>query len=99
MDAPKFDDLPGLVLELSQHVRELQAIVNEKLTAPDGYKPDITMNAEEVAEYMKCTVDNVHKKRRSGKLPSHQLDGVVYFIQREIDEATRVKVHKKQFFK
>ncbi len=99
MAQPMFEELPALVVKLTEKVEELRTIVNEKLTTPEGHRPDVTMTAEEVAAFMKCSVDNVHKKRRAGKLPSHQLDGKVFFIQREIEEATKVKPIKKQFFK
>lgn len=90
--------MPELVLNLSKQIEELKEIIEKKLQAPDGYEPDITMTAAEVAKYMGCTVDNVHKKRKSGHLPYHQTGKVVFFKKKDIDQATRVKPYKQRFF-
>lgn len=84
---------------MASEISELRSIVKEKLQAPEGYEPDITMTAAEVAKYMGCTVDNVHKKRKSGHLPYHQTGKVVFFKKKDIDQATRVKPYKTKFFK
>lgn len=84
---------------LSEEVKELRSIINDKLSAPAGYEPEITMSPQQAAEYLGCTVSNVHQKKNSGSLPYHQIGKTVFFKKSEIDEATKVKPHKKQFFK
>lgn len=99
MERIPFDDLPTHVALLSREIAELKAKVAEKLTTPDGYEPDVTMDAQQVAEYLHCTVDNVYKKARTGKLPHHRSGKLIFFKKKDVDEATRVNNYKRKFFK
>lgn len=99
MEQARFEDLPALVVLLRQEISELKAIVAEKLTTPEGYEPDVTMTPNEVAEYLGCTIQNVHDKKNKGNLPFHKVGRKVFFKKKEVDEATKVKAQKRKFFK
>lgn len=99
MERIPFDDLPNEVALLRQEIAELKAIVRDKLTTPEGYEPDVTMDAQQVAEYLHCTVDNVYKKARSGTLPHYRAGKIIFFKKKEIDEVTKIKPYKRKFFK
>lgn len=99
MERIPFDDLPTEVALLRREIAELKAIIQEKLTTPKGYQPDVTMSAEEVAKYIGCTKQNVHKKKDAGQLPFHKVGRTVYFKKSEVDAASKVNQHKRKFFK
>lgn len=98
MERILFDDLPTQVALLRQEIAELKAIVAGKLTTPEGYEPDITMDVNEAAEYLRCTPDNVYKKVRSGILPHHRSGKLIFFKKKELDEATKTKPYKRKVF-
>ncbi|WP_262250078.1 helix-turn-helix domain-containing protein [Parapedobacter soli] len=99
MERIPFDDLPNEVALLRQEIAELKAIVKDKLTTPEGYEPDVTMNVKEVARHLKCSIENIYKKVESGSIPHHRIGRNIFFKKKEVDEATRVKAHKRKFFK
>lgn len=99
MEQPRFDDLPALVARMGNELAELKAIIAEKLTTPDGYEPDVTMSPEEVAKYIGCTVQNVHDKKNKGDLPYYRVGRTIYFKKKDVDEAAKIKHHKRKFFK
>lgn len=99
MEQPRFEDLPKLVVMLCERIDKLEATVANKLTTPEGYEPDITMDVNEAAEYLRCTPDNVYKKVRSGVLPHHRSGKLIFFKKKEIDEATKTKLYKRRIFK
>ncbi|SFC07630.1 DNA binding domain-containing protein, excisionase family [Parapedobacter composti] len=89
-----------LLSELTNEIKELKAIVENKLTTtPEGYEPDTTMDVQEAAEYLRCTPDNVYKKVRSGSLPHYRNGKLILFKKKELDEAIKVKPYKRKFFK
>ncbi len=94
----KFEDLPKVIVELKQEIAELKAIIRDKLTTPDGYEPDVTMNVEEAAKHLKCTPDNVYKKVKAGTIPHHRSGGRIFFKKKELDASTAVKQYKRKFF-
>src|SRR5690606_16430272 len=99
MEQPRFDDLPALVASMVQEIAELKEIVAAKLTTPEGYEPDVTMDVKEAASYLRCTEDNIYKKVRSGDLPHHRNGKLIYFKKKELDKATEVVQHKRKFFR
>lgn len=98
MEQLRFEDLPNEVLLLRQEIAELKAIVSGKL-APVESKVDRTMSVQEAAEYMRCSVANVHKKKNNGQIPYFQSGKKVFFKQSEIDKVMAVKPRKSKFFK
>lgn len=99
MEQLKFEDLPRVIVELAEKIDKLAAIVETKLTTPEGYEPDTTMTPSEVAKYLGCTVQNVHDKKNKGLLPYHKIGKKVFFKKKDLDEVTKVKAHKRKFFK
>ncbi len=99
MEQPRFEDLPMLMAKMINEISELKAIIGEKLTTPEGYEPDITMSPEEVAKYIGCTVQNIHKKKNTGQLPYYKVGRTIYFKKKDIDSASRIKQHRRKFFK
>lgn len=95
----RFEDTPRLLVELTNEIRGLKEIVSQKLTTPEGYEPDITMDVNEAAEYLRCTPDNVYKKVRSGILSHHKSGKLIFFKKKELDEATKPKLYKRRVFK
>ncbi|SFC07609.1 DNA binding domain-containing protein, excisionase family [Parapedobacter composti] len=98
MERIPFDDLPNEVALLRQEIAELKAIVKDKLTTPEGYEPDVTMTPDQVAEYLGCTVQNVHDKKNKGTLPYYKIGRKVFFKKKDVDAATKVKSYKRKFF-
>lgn len=74
--------------------QELETFFSEKqvLTPQEtaAVIPDENYDINELADYLKCSVQTVHNIKKEGTIPFYRLGRKVYFKKSEVDAAARV---------
>lgn len=84
-----FDQLPGLIAGLQQKIETLQTSVDGLLAAKmQPAPPEERFHGDkELANYLKVTVQTIHRLKMAGKIPFHRVGRKYYFLRSEIDMA------------
>ena len=81
-----FDDLPQAVGHLSEEIREIKAMLAQRLEPQSTPTQDQILTVGEAAAFLSLSVPTVRSKVHRGELPSMKKGNRVYFSQSELME-------------
>lgn len=85
-------------LESIEHLlQDLRISLPSEDQTSSGDSPTLPVSTDEiftireVAAYLRCSVQTIHKKKREGALPYYRSGRIVYFKKSEIDKVAQVQ--------
>ena len=74
-----FDQLPEAVTTLTKEVSELKNLIITQQEQPTKEQPEILLNVQEAAEFLKLEVPTIYSKVSRGELPVMKRSKRLYF--------------------
>ncbi len=79
-----FDQLPEAVTTLTKEVSELKNLIITNQEQPTKEQPEILLNVQEAAEFLKLEVPTIYSKVSRGELPVMKRSKRLYFSSIEL---------------
>tara|TARA_B110000037_G_C17092810_1_gene494726 strand:- start:1229 stop:1573 length:345 start_codon:yes stop_codon:yes gene_type:complete len=79
-----FDQLPEAVTTLTKEVSELKNLIITNQEQPTKEQPEILLNVQEAAEFLKLEVPTIYSKVSRGELPVMKSSKRLYFSSIEL---------------
>ena len=84
MEHLTFDQLPEAVTTLTKEVSELKNLIITNQEQPTKEQPEILLNVQEAAEFLKLEVPTIYSKVSRGELPVMKRSKRLYFSSIEL---------------